>query len=62
MYKYSRQAQNKFFDYSTYAFLFAWFEAKPEARAFSQEKYAENKEKTRPERMTAEVAQLGSEA
>ena len=27
MYKYSRQAQNKFFDYSTYAFLFAWFES-----------------------------------
>ena len=42
MYKYSRQAQNKFFEYSTYAFLFAWFEARPEAQAFSAEKFADN--------------------
>ena len=45
MYKYSRQAQNKFFDFSTYAFLFAWFEARPEAKAFAQEKFCENKNK-----------------
>ena len=25
MYKYSRHAQDKFFDYSTFAFLFAWY-------------------------------------
>ena len=25
MYKYSRVAQDKFFDYATYAFMFAWF-------------------------------------
>ena len=43
MYKYSRTAQEAFFDYSTFAFLFAWFEAKPEAKKFSSEKIAENK-------------------
>ena len=62
MYKYSRQAQNKFFDFSTYAFLFAWFESRPEARAFSQEKFADNENSTYPERMNSEVGQLGTEA
>ena len=62
MYKYSRQAQNKFFDFSTYAFLFSWFEARPEARAFSQEKFADNENHKYPERMTSEVHQLGIEA
>ena len=55
MYKYSRQAQNKFFDFSTYAFLFAWFESRPEARAFSQEKFADNENSKYPERMISEV-------
>lgn len=59
MYKYSRHAQDKFFDYATYAFLFAWFEAKPLAKAFSAEKFAENENSHYPERMTAEIAQLG---
>ena len=62
MYKYSRHAQDKFFDYGTYAFLFAWFDANPKAQAFSAEKFAENDNSHYPERMTAEIAQLGQEA
>ena len=55
MYKYSRQAQNNFFDFGTFAFLFAWFEARPEAKIFSQEKFAENENSAYPERMTSEI-------
>ena len=62
MYKYSRHAQDKFFDYSTFAFLFAWFEANPEAKAFSAEKFAENPNALYPERMVAEITQLGKES
>ena len=56
MYKYSRHAQDKFFDYATFAFLFAWFEASPEAKIFSAEKFAENPNQQYPERMVAEIA------
>jgi len=35
MYKYSRHAQDKFFDYATYAFLFIWFQANPKSKSFS---------------------------
>lgn len=42
MYMYSRNAQNKFFEYSTFAFLFAWFEATPQAKIFAAGKFAEN--------------------
>ena len=62
MYKYSRHAQDKFFDYCSYAFLFAWYQANPKAGKFSAEKFAENKNPQYPERMTAEIAQLGREA
>ena len=62
MYKYSRHAQDKFFDFATFAFLFAWFEANPVAKLFSAEKFAENDNHHYPERMTTEIAQLGLEA
>ena len=62
MYKYSRHAQDKFFDYATYAFLFAWFEANPRARTFAKEKFAENDNSNYPERMESEIRQLGFEA
>jgi len=62
MYKYSRNAQDKFFDYATFAFLFAWFEANPQAKIFSSEKFAENENPDYPVRMTAEITQLGQEA
>lgn len=62
MYKYSRSAQDKFFDYATFAFLFAWFETNPQARKFSTEKFAENDNAGYSERMTDEIAQLGEEA
>lgn len=62
MYKYSRSAQDKFFDFATFAFLFAWFEANPQARQFSSEKFAENDNPGYLERMTDEIAQLGHEA
>ena len=55
MYKYSRNAQDKFFDYATFAFLFAWFEANPQARIFSSEKFAENENPDYPKRMTDEI-------
>ena len=29
MYMYSRNAQNNFFEFGTFAFLFAWFESNP---------------------------------
>ena len=29
MYKYSKTAQDRFFDFATYAFLFEWFQASP---------------------------------
>ena len=48
MYKYSRQSQNKFFEYSTFAFLFAWFEARPEARIFCHEQFADRFTKVCP--------------
>ena len=42
MYKYSKQAQDRFFDHSTFAFMFAWLEANPDAKIFQAEKFAEN--------------------
>lgn len=39
MYKYSKQAQDKFFNLSTFAFLFAWFATNPQAQAFAVEKF-----------------------
>lgn len=35
MYKYSRTAQEKYFEYPTFAFLFMWFSCSPDARHFS---------------------------
>lgn len=48
MYKYSKQAQDKFFSLPTFTFLFAWFEASPEGRAFATEKFAENSDDRHP--------------
>ena len=62
MYKYSRTAQDKYFDYPTFAFLFAWFSKSPDARSFSDSKFAENNEPRYPQRMFQEIALLGSEA
>ena len=62
MYKYSRHAQDKFFDYGTYAFLFAWFEACPKAQAFAKDKFVENENSHYPDRMQSEIRQLGVEA
>ena len=55
MYKYSKQAQDRFFSLSTYTFLFAWFTEAPEGRNFAVEKFAENEDARHPERMMAEV-------
>jgi hypothetical protein len=62
MYKYSRAAQEKFFDYPTFAFLFAWFSHSPDARKFSDMKFAENEDARYPARMFQEIHFLGSEA
>ena len=62
MYKYSRHAQDKFFDYGTYAFLFAWFSTNPAASSFSVDKFGENQNSQYPERMGREISLLGEEA
>lgn len=62
MYKYSRHAQEKFFDFSPYAFLFAWFAHAPQAKKFSAVKFAENPDTRYPARMVKEIDLLGSEA
>lgn len=62
MYKYSRSAQDTFFEHATFAFLFAWFEACPQAKSFSREKFTDNANAGYPERMMSEVEQLGVEA
>ena len=62
MYKYSKQAQDRFFSLSTYSFLFAWFAQAPKSRAFAAEKFAENVDAQYPDRMMTEVDQLGIEA
>lgn len=59
MYKYSHQAQEKFFNFATFAFLFAWFAADPAAQSFSEKKFAENENPDYPMRMMAEVDLLG---
>ena len=62
MYKYSRTAQEKYFDYPTFSFLFAWFSSSPNARQFSDKKFAENNDPRYPDRMFDEITMLGSEA
>jgi len=59
MYKYSKQAQDKFFGLSTFAFLFAWFATNPSAQAFAIEKFQDNSDERHVVRMTSEVTQLG---
>lgn len=62
MYKYSKQAQDNFFSISTFAFLFAWFAASPQGKAFAEEKFGENSDSRHILRMTNDVALLGQEA
>lgn len=45
MYKYSKTAQEKFFEYPTFAFLFVWFASSPDARIFSDSKFSDNSDK-----------------
>jgi len=51
MYKYSKQAQERFFDHPTFAFLFLWFGQNPEALAFAESKNKENPDPRYPARM-----------
>ena len=62
MYKYSKQSQDNFFNLSTYAFLFAWFETHPEGMKFAKEKFSENSDERHHLRMNNEVELLGAEA
>lgn len=39
MYKYSKKAQERFFSYPVFAFLFAWFASSPEGLQFTFEKF-----------------------
>lgn len=47
---------------STFAFLFAWFAASPQGKAFAEEKFAENSDNRHILRMSNDVASLGHEA
>ena len=38
MYKYSKQAQERFFEHPAFAFLFLWFGSNPDALAFADQK------------------------
>lgn len=62
MYKYSKQAQDNFFSISVFAFLFAWFAASPQGKAFAEEKFGENSDSRHILRMTTDVEVLGQEA
>ena len=62
MYKYSKNSQERFFDFPVFAFLFAWFAQNPLALEFAKEKFEENPDQGYPVRMLAEVKHLGSEA
>ena len=62
MYKFSQEAQDVFFNESVFAFLFAWFQAKPDAKAFAYEKFEQNSDKSYPDRLMKEVALLSQEA
>jgi hypothetical protein len=55
MYKYSRTAQEKFFEFPTFAFLFAWFSFSPDARNFSDLKFSENNDPRYPARMLLDL-------
>lgn len=52
MYKYSKQAQERFFDHPSFAFLFLWFGQNPDALAFADKKNLENPDPRYPARMT----------
>lgn len=62
MYKYSKHAQDHFFDFPIFAFLFAWFEQYKPARDFSSVKFQENPDERYPSRMESEIKYLSEEA
>lgn len=62
MYKYSKNAQEAFFQISTFAFLFVWFTNDAGAKNFAREKFNENPSKTYPSRMEHEISVLGADA
>lgn len=62
LYKYSKQAQDRFFSHTTFAFLFAWFAVNPNSKAFAAEKFAENSDERHTVRMQTEVQLLLNEA
>lgn len=61
MYKYSKKAQERFFSYPFFAFLFAWFAQSPEGIQFTYSKFAE-KGQEYFHRMKKEIDELRDEA
>ncbi|TNV71972.1 hypothetical protein FGO68_gene2458 [Halteria grandinella] len=61
MYKYSKQAQRRFFENPALAFLFAWFSHSPEGHDFIRNKYQEKGEEYL-ERINQEMGELRAEA
>lgn len=55
MYKYSKVAQERFFEHPTFAFLFAWFSKDKTAREFAEGKFRDNSDAKFAPRMTQEV-------
>lgn len=61
MYKYSKKAQEKFFQVPVLSYLFAWFSLNSQAQLFIEEKFGD-KGPEYLERMRAELSELRNEA
>jgi len=62
MYKYSKQAQKRFFESPALAFLFAWFAISTEGRRFIMEGKCYEKGQEYLERIVGEIAELRDQA
>jgi len=60
MYKYSKKAQERFFSYPVFAFLYIWFASSQEGYDFTKEKF-ENKGLDYLQKMKEEIEDLKSE-
>lgn len=56
MYKYSKVAQDRFFENPAFAYLFCFFMKDKSAQKFAAEKFSENEDKSFATRMADEMA------
>jgi len=62
MYRYSKVAQERFFEHPAFAFLFSWFATDSSAQTFAQAKFSENPDEKFAPRMSLEMVHLCGEA